>query len=332
MQKAQWQPARGHITHDASGPILRPYREYAIAPTLADTSMRLGTAGVPLRVAKAVSDCAAGGMVLATERCLHQLLPILHMLDSRPPLAVYCGDVELEGLPSLMLTAAMASTTGMAAAEVTAAAGGGGGGGGGGGRVPLAAAALRKALSSPQKPPPRPPKAPLAREEAHPGNASAPSAGVGGSSVAATGGGGQGPSSSLRQQAILGRELLEADGADPAPGGTCAAAGEQASAGAGARASRHGAHVAAAGACVRPGAVRRGVALFQLVGHRLKQRLPHLEALRGVAYAQVGGTVTAVGGALEGRQVAKCSKGAMRIPRVHATVRRVARHRTPVRG
>mgnify|MGYP001807448285 CR=1 FL=1 len=71
-------------------------------------------------------------MVLASERTLHQLLPLMPLLDSRPPMALYCGEVELEGL---LLPppppAAVASAVAADALDATAVAGYRGGGGGG---------------------------------------------------------------------------------------------------------------------------------------------------------------------------------------------------------
>ncbi|KXZ45713.1 hypothetical protein GPECTOR_51g699 [Gonium pectorale] len=194
--------------------------------------------GAPLKIAKAVADAAAGAMILASERTLHQLLPILPLLDSRPPMAVYCGDVELEGLMSAPATPTAVPST--AAATVAAA---------------LAAVHDASAHSS---------KA------------------------------GDGPAAGgARQLSMLGAVAAAA-----------AAQGrgfELSALTAIAMGSVTGGNNGMAPPAVRtrgPAAVRRGVALYQLVGHRLRQRLAHLTPLRGVTFFQLGNVDAPVGGSV----------------------------------
>ncbi|GFR42827.1 hypothetical protein Agub_g3784 [Astrephomene gubernaculifera] len=191
--------------------------------------------GVPLKIARAVSDAAAGAMILISERTLHQLLPILPLLESStfaafgasrgapggPPMVIYSGDVGTEDLLGSTATATIAATSGgMTVAGVMA-------------LVRSASTTMTTAATAALGAPTAP--------------------------------------SLLRTQSTTALAVSNAVITASAGGNASTAKDDQT------RVSE------------------RTVALYQLVGFRLRQRLPHLEPLRGIRFVQLGNMEAPVG-------------------------------------
>ncbi len=245
------------------------------------------------QVTKAICDSAAGGMVLASEHCLHQLLPLLPLLDSQPPLAVYCGSVEVSGLrfPSVMHPSTVESTAHTASGPILS-----------------LMARVRRVLPIPTRDgsPEGQQQQQQQQQPVQAGGASADgglAAGTGTRAGAASGGQLPAAGTGTRAGTASGGQLPAGWGAAlsvgigvgaargatsrPPSGGVgvgVVGSGGGAGGSAGVGGGNGGGGAGAGDTCVP----RRSAAVYQLVSRQLRQRLPHMAPLRRVTFTQVG--------------------------------------------
>lgn len=222
-------------------------------------------------------------MVLASEHCLHQLLPLLPLLDSQPPLAVYCGSVEVSGLrfPSVVMQPSTAESTARTASRP----------------ILSLIARVRRVLPGPTRN-----GGPEGQQQQQPTEVVGASAEGG---PAAWTGPGAGAGSGGQLPAGWGAALSVGIGVGAARGATAGPPGPQAlvrpqsgGVGAGAVGSGGGAGGGGVGGGGNGGGggggagdtcvPRRSAAVYQLVSRQLRQRLPHMAPLRRVTFTQVG--------------------------------------------